>query len=147
MPDAETIKNHSDSLIGLLTDQCADLENLLALAREETAAAERGDFEEIFRIVTERERVSRRMETFQRQIGELRSFLGAGEASRKQNEIAARIIETANLTLAQDGKTRLLLTAARENASLELQKTEKSFRGASAYLPDARKGLAYNESF
>lgn len=147
MSAVEKINNHSDSLIGLLTGQCADLENLLALAREETAAAERGDFEEIFRIVTDRERISRRLETFQQQIGELRGFLGASEASRRQNEIAERIIEIANLTLAQDGKTRLLLTAARDEAALELQKTEKSFRGTSAYLRDTRKGLAYNENF
>ena len=144
MTDTKKIVNQSDSLIGLLTAQCTDLENLLALARQETVAAEQGDFEAIFEIVTERELVSRRLETFQRQIGELRSFLEARDASRRQTEVAARIVEIANLTLAQDGKTKLLLTAARENAFVELQNTEKSSRGTNAYLRDTRKGLAYN---
>lgn len=144
MFDAEKIISQSDSLISLLTAQCAELENLLALARQETAAAEQDDFEEILRIVTERERVSRRLENFQRQIGELRVFLGAHEAGRRQTEVAERIVEIANLTLAQDGKTRRLLTAARDNAAQELRRTDKASRGTGAYLRDTRKGLAYS---
>lgn len=147
MFSSEKIVKKSDSLIELLAAQCADLENLLSLARQETAAAEREDFEEILTIVTKRDELSQRLETFQRQIGELRGFLGAHEANQRQTEISDRIVEVANLTLAQDGKTKLLLTAARENAVIELQKAEKANRGANAYLRDNRKGLAYNRNF
>ncbi|MET0752706.1 MAG: hypothetical protein ABWZ66_05010 [Pyrinomonadaceae bacterium] len=147
MFSSEKIVKKSDSLIELLSAQCADLENLLSLARAETAAAEREDFEEILLIVTKRDEISQRLETFQRQIGELRGFLGAHEANQKQNAIAERIVETANLTLAQDGKTKLLLSAVRENAAKELQNMEKANRGANAYLRDTRKGLAYNRNF
>lgn len=147
MHNSEKIVDKSDSLIGLLAAQCTDLEYLLALARQETVAAEKGDFEAIFRIVSERAEIGRRLETFQQQIGELRGFLGAHDASRKQDEIAGRIVEIANLTLVQDGKTRQLLTVARENAALELQKTERTSRGTSAYLRDTQKGLAYNQNF
>lgn len=147
MFNSEKIVKKSDSLIELLAAQCADLENLLALARAETAAVEREDFEEILTIVTKRDEISQRLETFQRQIGELRGFLGANETNQKQNSIAERIVETANLTLAQDGKTRLLLSAVRENAAKELQNMEKATRGANAYLRDTQKGLAYNRNF
>lgn len=146
MVDSDKIVNKSDSLIELLTAQCADLENLLSLARRETAAAEQNDFEAIMQIVSERSEISRRLETFQQQIGELRGFLETRDAKR-QDEIAGRIIEVANLTLAQDGKTRTLLTAAREEAGQELKNAEKSYRGMSAYLPDNRKGLAYDKDF
>ena len=146
MFDSEKIVNKSDSLIELLTAQCADLENLLILARQETSAAGQNDFEAVMRIVSERAEISRRLETFQQQIGELRGFLETHDA-KKQNEIAERIVEIANLTLAQDGKTKALLTAAREEATLELQNTEKSHRGTNAYLRDTQKGLAYNRDF
>lgn len=147
MNNTRKIFEKSDSLIGLLTAQCADLENLLALARQETVAAEHGDFEEILRIVTERGEISRRLETFQQQIGNLRGFLESNDNDRQQTEIVNKVIEVANLTLLQDNKTKLLLTAARENAATELQNSEKVFRGTSAYLPDMRKGLAYNQNF
>lgn len=147
MQSSEKIVEKSDSLIELLTAQCGDLENLLALARRETKAAEQNDFEAIFEIVSERSKVSCRLETFQQQINELRGFLSANESNSKQNEIAARITEIGNLTLAQDGKTRTLLIAARDSAALELQNIEKANRGTNAYLRDTRKGLAYNRSF
>ena len=148
MPVSEQIADKSDSLIELLTAQCVDLENLLALARQETAAAERQDFEEVLKIVTERDLVSRRLEVFQRQIGELRSFLANCEAkNQRQNEIAERIIEIANLTIVQDHQTRLLLTSAREEAALEIQNTGKSQRGTTAYLRDEHKGLTYSRKF
>lgn len=145
MSGSEKILNHSDSIIALLTAQCADLENLLSLARRETAAAEKGDFEEILRIVTERDFLSRRLETFQRQIGEFRGFLET-KRDPKQNEIAERIVEIAALTQAQDRKTEKLLSAARETTALELQNTEKAVRGTNAYLRAARKGLAYSQN-
>ena len=148
MSASEKIKNQSDSLIRLLTAQCADLETLLVLAREETVAAERLDFDEILRIVRRRDEIGARLETFQRQIGELRSFLSSNETDNaKHRKCAGRVIEIANLTLAQDGKTKLLLAAARENAAEEMQTSEKNLRLGGAYLRGCQKGLAYSRSF
>ncbi len=147
MFNAGLIEQKSDSIIELLTAQCSDLEKLLALARAETVAAEQGNFETILEIVSERREISRRLETFQRQISHFRENLEAAESSARHNQAAMRIVEIANLTLAQDRKTKLLLTAARETSAGELNHLEKSQRGANAYLHSGNKGLAYNRNF
>lgn len=143
MLSAEKIKEQSDSLIDLLTAQCADLEKLLALARQETTAVQSGKFEDVLQIVSERTMVCSRLETFQNQISELREKLGATDAP----PLAARIVEVANLTLMQDRETKFLLTAARENFAGELKNLEKSHRGTSAYLRENTKSLAYDRNF
>jgi len=141
------IKTKSDSLIELLAAQCVDLEKLLSLARLETAAAKTGDFEAILDIVSERSLIANRLETFQQQITNLREHLTVSENAFLQTDVAAQIIEIANLTLVQDRKTKILLTARREESADGLYNLEKSQRGANAYLHGASKGLAYNQSF
>lgn len=141
------IAENSDSLIDLLTAQCGDLEKLLALSRAETNATERGNFEEVFDIVSQRAELGSRLESFQRQIAELREHLGTNARAAFNNDLTARIVETANLTLAQDQKTRLLLTDARETAAAELNSLGKGQRGANAYLREQTKGLSYNRDF
>lgn len=140
---SETIAENSDSLIELLTAQCGDLEKLLALAREETHAAEAKDFEKVMEIVSEREQVSRRLETFQRQISELRSKLTEG-AELFQTKVSARVVELASQTLAQDAATKKLLTASKREASEKLARIPISQRGANAYLREDKRGLAYD---
>ena len=147
MFQTEEITNKSDSLIDLLTAQCADLENLLTLAREETLAAEQGNFLGILDIVSDRERIGKRLETFHRQIAELRTGLGENNETFRRNEITKRVVEIANLTIAQDKKTQLLLQTSREKAAEELNNIEKSYRGNNAYLREQKKGLAYDKSF
>lgn len=143
MNSSKKIMEKSDSLIKLLTDQCADLEKLLALARQEKFAAESGEFEEVFNIVSERMKVSNRLELFQRQISELRDYLGGGDAAK----LTTRIVEIANLTMEQDKQTKLLLASARENTAVELTNLEKSQRGTKAYLREDKKGLVYERDF
>lgn len=140
------IKN-SDSLIELLTAQCGDLEQLLALARAETTATGQGNFEGVLDIVSKRAELSQRLETFHQQIAELREHLGNNASVALNHEITARVIEIANLTLAQDQKTKMLLTDARENAVSELNNLEKSNRGTNAYLREETKGLSYTRNF
>lgn len=147
MFQSEEITKKSDSIIELLTAQCADLEKLLSLAREETLAAEKSDFLGILDIVSDRERIGKRLETFQRQLAELRSGLGENEETVRRNEITKRVVEIANMTIEQDQKTKLLLTTSREKSFEELNKNERSYRGNSAYLREQTKGLAYNRSF
>jgi hypothetical protein len=147
MNQTQAISGQSDSLIGLLTDQCADLERLLSLAREETTAAELGNFGTLLNISSERAEIGKRLETFQRQIAELRGFLGKNEENPQQQEITQRTVELASLTLEQDQKTMLLLTAVREKTGDDLKKLETGNRGTNVYLREQQKGLALNGNF
>lgn len=143
---SEEITNKSDSIIELLTAQCADLEKLLNLAREETLAAEQGNFLGILDIVSDRERIGKRLETFHSQIAELRTGLGENEETFRRNEITKRVVEIANLTIVQDQTTQLLLESSREKSVNELNNLEKNYRGNNAYLSAQKKGLAYDRN-
>lgn len=143
MQNDSTIEKQSDSLIELLTAQCADLENLLSLAREETTAAKQGNFAKIIDIYSERSELNNRLETFQQQINELRETLGKAVP----NEISTRVKEVVNLTLAQDRETRLLLTSSKEDAIAKLNNLENSKKKTDVYMSKTKKGLAYDKTF
>ncbi len=147
MVSSNKLADSSDSLIELLAAQCVDLEKLLALAREETAAAQERKFLKIWDIVSERTAIGKRLETFHRQISELRSHLESKGENLTQYDITNRVIELANLTLLQDQQTRLLLTESRTELSASLINLEKSHHGTNAYLRENTKGLAYDRSF
>lgn len=147
MASYNNIAKNSDSLIGLLAAQCTDLEKLLALAREETLAAQQGKFLKIWDIVSERDAIGKRLETFHRQISELRGHLESKGENVSQYDITNRVIELANMTLAQDQKTRLLLNTSQEQAVEGLSSLEKSNHGTNAYLRETTKGLACNRNF
>ena len=141
MNTPSNITQESDSIINLLAAQCADLEKLLLLARQETVAAELGNFGTILNITSERAEISKRLETFQQQIAELRGFLGKSvDTSNKYNETSNRVAELANQTLMQDQQTRLFLTAMCEKSSEELKKLETVNRGTNIYLREQKKG-------
>ncbi len=142
----EEITEKSDSLIGLLTEQCTDLEILLNLARQETVAAKDGKFLELIDIVSDREKIGARLETYSAQISELRNSLGENDETIRRNEISKRVIEIANLTIAEDNRNLLLLNQSRESAAKELGNLEKSTRGNNAYLRQQTRGLAYDIS-
>ena len=147
MNQTQAISEQSDSLIGLLTDQCADLERLLALAREETTAAELGNFGTLLNISSERAEIGKRLETFQRQIAELRGFLGKNEDNPQHEEVTKRAVELAGLTLEQDQKTLLLLSTMREKTGEDLKKLDSGNRNTNIYLREQQKGLALNGNF
>ncbi|MCY7348213.1 MAG: hypothetical protein LH614_18630 [Pyrinomonadaceae bacterium] len=142
----ENVVKTSDSLIELLAAQCADLEKLLGLAREETLAAQQGNFLSILDIVSDREKISHRLEAFQQQIAELRVTLGANEENFFRREAFTHAIEIATLTLEQDRQSKLLLTGLRDESLAELKNLEKSHRGVNKYLSAESKGLAYNRN-
>lgn len=147
MFQTQEITKNSDSLIELLTAQCADLEKLLTLAREETLAAEGGNFLGILDIVSDRERIGKRLETFHRQIAELRGSLGETDESFRRSEMTKRVVEIASMTIEQDGRTKLLLSDTRRKTSEELNTLEKSTRGNNAYMREQTRGLAYDKNF
>jgi hypothetical protein len=147
MKDSDNLKDNSNSLIGLLTAQCADLEKLLSLAREETLAAQQGKFFKILDIVSERAEITQKLETFQQQISELRGCLNSASENPVQKNAVDRVIELSNLTIVQDNQTKLLLSASREEAAESLKSLEKSQHNTNAYLREEKKGLAYSRNF
>jgi ABC-type Fe3+-citrate transport system substrate-binding protein len=119
----------------------------LTLARQETVAAEQGNFEDIMEIVTKRSEISSRLEVFQHQIANLRRHLEENTVTVALNsDVSRQTIEIANLIIAQDQKTRLLLTDSRANTTRELASLEKSNRGTNAYLRAETKGLSYTQN-
>lgn len=147
MLDQNEIKHKSESLIELLTAQCADLEKLLDLARAETDAAKSGNFLGVLDIVSDREIIGKKLETYHRQISELRSALGENAETYRRNEIAKRVVEIANLTIEQDQFTHKLLCAARQDSKETLERSASRDRGHRAYLSAPTKGLAYEGNF
>lgn len=143
----QKLEKQSDSLIDLLTAQCRDLEKLLSLAREETVAATLGDFDGILRIVSERAHLSDKLETFQRQIADLRQRLGSEGEPIWQSSVAVRMSEVVRQIVSHDAQTQFLLTTARQKSADELKNLEYSQRGSNAYLRETHKGLAYSQSF
>lgn len=135
---SKKIETKSDDLIGLLTEQCADLENLLSLAREEHDAVKKGNFARIIDIYDKRSELGERLETFQQQITDLRATLGY----RVPASISDRISEVVNMTLAQDTETRKLLTAGNEETNRELSTLEKARQNTKLYSNERKKGIA-----
>ena len=144
MAGFEKIAESSDTLIGLLTAQCADLEELLSLARAETAAAEQRNFLTIVDIVSDRERIGRRLETYQGRIAELRRTLGPEAVTR--TEAASRAVEVARLTMEQDQKTRLLLSGACDEITKELQTIDRTRARSAHYAQTETRGLRFDRS-
>lgn len=147
MASSDNLLNNSDTLVGLLTAQCTDLEKLLSLAKEETVAAEEGKFTRIWDIVSERGTIGKRLETYHQQIAELRSTLESRGQKFGPSEIAGRAIELANLTLIQDQQTHKLLCESRDRTATEMINLERSNSGTNAYLRQPTRGLSYDQNF
>lgn len=147
MASSKSLVANSDTLVQLLAEQCSDLEKLLCLAKEETTAAQEGKFTRIWDIVSERSRIGRRLETFHRQIAELRDTLHTQGESLANLDITGRVIELANLTLLQDQHTRKLLSETQTRTNEDLINLEKSHNGTSAYLRQPSRGLSYDREF
>jgi hypothetical protein len=134
------------SLMELLIAQCADLEALLALARRETDAAERGDFDELMRVVEARATLGERLEVYHRQIAELRQRLGAAGEAALRSAAAAQATTLATEILALDARTRPLLLSTRNQLSEECLRLDQTRRGANAYLREGhRPPIAYDQ--
>ncbi len=131
------VSRYADSLIVILTEQCAELESLLALARRETDAASANDFEEVMRIVEERATIGERLEVYHRQIAELRGRLGEANAPSLKSDIARRTVRLALEVQSQDALTRPLLVSLKDKAMDSLARVVERQRGSSAYLRDA----------
>lgn len=134
------MEQQADSLIEILTAQCADLEKLLAEARRQTAAVEGRDFDEVMRIVGERAALGERLEIYHRQIAELRARMGEGFERALSDGSAARASSLVAEIRAQDARTLPLLIAARDEAAGKSLSLRAGQRGTNAYARAERRG-------
>jgi hypothetical protein len=139
MHRAKSNEVKADSLLDLLIGQCADLEALLALAREEEAAAEARNFDEILRVTQERATIGERLETYHRQIAEMRMRLGEAAEPALRCAQATRAATLVMGILEHDGRSRPLLLAARQEIAGECLRLDQTRRGMSAYLQENSK--------
>lgn len=131
------ITSQSDSLIEILIAQCADLETLLTLARCETEATERKDFAEVVRVVSERAAIGERLESYHRQIAEMRQCLGESAQEAIQSGMAQTAVKLILDIQQQDEQTRPLLLRSRNETVAESFQLEQARRSTRAYLREA----------
>ena len=134
---AKIAKLQSEPLMDLLIAQCSDLEALLALARRENRAAGADDFGEVFAVAQERATLGNRLETYHRQITELRAQLGPSAADLVGTTVARETVRLAMEIQAQDQQTGSLLWAARTRTSHAILQLHHKHRNTMAYLHGA----------
>ena len=127
-----------DSLMDLLIAQCSDLEGLLALARRETVAANSDDFDELVLVCGERAKLGDRLETYHRQVAELRDKLGQGTGTYIDPALSSKTEQLVVDIQAQDVETSILLMATQSWTSQEIARLDYTQRNSSAYLYGAR---------
>ncbi|MDX2030126.1 MAG: hypothetical protein SF339_05630 [Blastocatellia bacterium] len=136
------IHRHADFVLDLLIAQCEDLEGLLALARREEEAAAARNFDEILRVVDARATLGERLETYHRQIADLRRKLGDVAEPPAQSELSRRTAATIIEIQATDSRTRPLLLAARNDLVRQQQRLDRARQGVTAYLQESATAIA-----
>lgn len=139
------IEEQPETVLEILAAQCADLEVLLALARRETEAVERNDFEEVIQIVAERATLGARLEVYHRQIAEMRKRFGEPMLKTFQGMVANRTAELVTEILTQDMRTNSLLVAEHEKVSTALSCLNRGRRNVYGYL--RREGRAASVAY
>lgn len=122
----------------LLIAQCSDLEGLLTLARRETVAASSEDFSELVTVFDERARVGDRLESYHRQVAELREKLGQGTGTYIDPAVSTRTVQLAVEIQAQDTETTSLLRATQARTGQEIARLDNGQRNSLAYLHGGR---------
>jgi hypothetical protein len=138
----ESVIENSDSLSAILAAQCADLETLLALARREANAAHEGDFEAVAQVVGERATIGERLETYHRQIVELRERLGESADAELRGAVAQRTAQLARQIQERDAYSRLKLETSLVSFREQLSRVGAGRAGLTAYLRDPRGGAS-----
>jgi hypothetical protein len=124
----------SETLLDLLIGQCTDLQSLLVLARRETDAAERDDFDQLLEVAGERASLGERLETYHRQITELRDKLGEKNGLLVDHALVKEGVQLALNIREQDSQTTSLLLAARTRIGEAIARLGQSQRHSLAYL-------------
>jgi len=134
----ETINSNADSLIDLLVAQCVDLEALLKLARQESLAAEENDFDRMLEVITERAKLGERLETYHRQISDLRNLMGSSAEHVVHSALVKDSIRLALEIQSSDASTSSSLLHLRTNTNSQLSRLEQGRRNSTAYLNESR---------
>jgi hypothetical protein len=124
----------AESLMDLLIAQCSDLEGLLSLARRENVAANSQDFGELFVVFGERAKLGDRLETYHRQVAELRDKLGQGAGTSIHQVLSTKTVQLVVEIQAQDKETTSLLIANQALTTEELARLGYTQRNSLAYL-------------
>jgi hypothetical protein len=127
----------ADSLMDLLIAQCSDLETLLGLARRENVAAQSDDFGELFAVYGERAELGDRLESYHRQVAELRDRLGHC-AVNTDPVLSTKTVQLVVEIQAQDKQTTSLLIAHQALTKDELARLGYQQQNSLAYLQGAR---------
>ena len=143
MEDNQDDKNkishrETDSLMDLLIAQCSDLESLLGLARRENVAAHSDDFGELFAVYGERAELGDRLESYHRQVSELRDKLGQCAGSNIDPMLSTKTVQLVVEIQAQDKETTALLIAHQAMTTEELARLGYKQQNSLAYLQGAR---------
>lgn len=128
----------TDSLMDLLIAQCSDLEALLGLARRENVAANSGDFGELFAVYGERAELGGRLESYHRQVAELRDKLGQCAGTNIDPVLSTKTVQLVVEIQAQDKETTTLLIAHQAMTTEELARLGYKQQNSLAYLKGAR---------
>lgn len=140
---SSNINAQSDSVIAILVAQCQDLERLLMLAKQETAALRVNDFDQLLGIVKERASLSSRLEVYHKQLAELRGAMSQYDPS--QNPIANKTQELVLALQSQYAQSQPLLLAAKEQLFKEKQQLENTRRGVNSYSQKYNTSVAYDQ--
>ena len=132
------VKKEADTLLDLLIGQCEDLESLLELSRREHEATARLEFEEVFRVTSERATIGERLEVCHRQISDLKGRLGQAATPIMESETGLKITELVGTILAQDQSTAELLSRTRTEMIIAKDELGKRQRGLNAYLQEGK---------
>jgi hypothetical protein len=127
----------AESLMDLLIAQCSDLEGLLVLARRENVAANSKDFGELFVVYGERAKLGDRLESYHRQVAELRDKLGQCAGTRIDPVLSTKTVQLVVEIQAQDKETTSLLIANQALTTEELARLGYTQRNSLAYLQSA----------
>jgi hypothetical protein len=128
----------SDSVMDLLVAQCSDLEGLLALSRREALAAKSEDFGELLVVFDERARLGARLESYHRQVAELRDTFGQGFGTFADLPLAAKTAQLVTEIQRQDVETTALLRTSQTKAAEEIARLDIGQRNSVAYLNGSR---------
>jgi len=123
-----------DSLLDLLIGQCADLEGLLALARRQAIAAEQNDFDELVVVAQDRASLGERLESYHRQIAELRATMGRTAEPVYEDPVVKETVRLAVEIQTLDTRTRKMLAVTRTETRNALVTLEQGRRNFAAYL-------------
>jgi len=142
----QVITQESNTLIDLLVAQCSDLQKLLSLARRETVAVQENDFDELLSITSERTRLGNRLESYHRQIAELRDAMGETGERLIESNVAREAVKLITDIQTSDSASQTALTQARTETNDALSRLERGQRSSVAYLQDGkRNSLNYDQ--